>query len=167
MIYNLVTWFTECPYFNFLSSFCSIGSAIAIINFLYFRKPKLKINPAETQKIIDKLLAAASQDPKIFIPMALSDFDDFPDLKGKRMEAASSFYIQLSTKTDLLFFALIQTNSDLRLYASPDILQASFRLIATNKTNSDLNKLLSFAAKINTLSDEEFLKEVLSKIEDI
>ena len=167
MIYNLVTWFTECPYFNFLSNLCSIGSAIAIINFLYFRKPKLKINPSDSQKIIDKLLVAASQNPKISIPMDLADFDDFPDLKGKRMEATLSFYIRFRDKTDHLFFALIKTNSDLRLYASPDILQASFRLIATNKTNPDLNKLLSFAAKINTLSDEEFLKEVLGKMKNI
>lgn len=167
MIYKIVAWFTECPYFIFISSLCSIISMIAIINFLYFRKPKLQVDSTESQKIINKLLEYSSLNPEVFIPMNLSDFDDYPDLKGKKVDPFHSFYLDFDGYENSTYFALIKTNSDLRLYTCLHVLKSSFRLIATDKTNPDLKKLLSDAAKINDLPDEDFLNELLSIVEKL
>ena len=138
---------------------------IAIINFLYFKKPKVKLNASEAQKIIDLLLNHAASNPDIFVRMETEELNDFPHLKGKHVDLLHSFHILF--KKNHMCFAIVKTNSELWLYATLDVVQSSYRLIATNKTNPDWEKLLSYATTTNDLSDEDFLKEILRSAEKL
>ena len=83
-MYELVIWFTECPYFNFVASVCSIGSAIAIINFLYFRKPKPVTPSKDATEIVDILIKMTEKHSDFWLPFGTDDLDKFPDLEGQK-----------------------------------------------------------------------------------
>lgn len=166
-MYEFVTWFTECPYFNLIASICSIGSAVAIINFLYFRKPKPVTTTKDATEIVNILIRMTEKFSDFWLPFGTDDLDQFPDLEGQKIDYPHSFFIMPDHSMELPVFALVKTSKDLRLYGCLDMIKSSYRLITTSSNTPTLENLLVLASAVEDLSDEEFSEQILSKLKGI
>lgn len=166
-MYEIATWFTECPYFNLIAGICSIVSTIAIINFVYFRKAKPVTSAKVASEIVDILIEMAEKYTDFWLSFGKDDLDKFPDLEGQRIDYSHSFFIMIDHSTDLPVFAFIKTSKDLRLYGCLDMIKSSYRLLTTSSDTPALEKLLASASAVQDLSNDEFSKQIISKLKSI
>lgn len=166
-MYEIATWFTECPYFNLIAGICSIVSTVAIINFVYFRKAKPVTSAKVAAEIVGILFEMAEKNTNFWLPFGKDDLDKFSDLEGQKIDYSHSFFIIINHSVHLPVFALIKTSKDLRLYGCLDMIKSSYRLLATSSDTPALEKLLASASAVQDLSNDEFSKQILSKLKSI
>ena len=166
-MYEIATWFTECPYFNLIAGICSIISTVAIIKFVCRRKTKPITSTDTAAKIVNSLIEMAEKYTDFWLSFGKDDLDKFPDLEGQRIDFSHSFFIMIDHSTDLPVFALIKTSKDIRLYGCLDKIKSSYRLLTTSSDTPALEKLLDLASAVQDLSNDEFSKQILSKLKSI
>lgn len=167
-MYELVTWFTECPYFNFIASVCSIGSAYAIIKFLRFRSPKPVMKKAHAQKIVNGIVKLSANATDFWFPVDHDDLSKMPELRTSTIDLKHSFqcfpHIDNSRNSQ---FILISSKNNILLYGTLDFLNSHPRLIANEKTVPELKILINSASRTEDLTDKEFSEQMLRQFEQI
>lgn len=169
-MYELITWFTDCAYFNFIAGVCSMASLLTLIKLLKFNK---LINPVmsarEAELIINKLIAYSKTASKQFWFSLDENVNlSFTKLNKNKINFSLSFQCFLSNKTDTYMMFIILTSNDIQyLYGCLDYTKSDMRLITTSKINPSLTNIMNLEEITLNMSDKEFSKELIRKIQEL
>lgn len=161
-MYNIVKWFTDCPYFNLFVSICSVISLLGIIKLNRQPRTKPVMNSSDAEIIIRTLITSTNMEK---IKWYSVDKDDCEHLKNINIDGINFNYSYQclhpnNHKSSLIL--IIKTQKDIRLYGCLDYSNSSFRLLAINKLNNSLSELLACISKNETLSDKDFAMQMLN-----
>lgn len=163
MIYNMITWFTDCPYFNFLASLCSMGSLLSL--FIIIKRFKPKFTPVSTNShaslIVQKLILMYDTHYSDWFNFESEKITLIPDMKNKNINLSASYEFLINNHNSLANFNIIKIKKNLLLYGCLDVLKPDYRLITTGKHTPQLVELYKLVNSSKTISNHTFSEEIL------
>lgn len=164
LLYKFVTWFTDCPYFNFITGWCGIISAATLINFFYFHKPSGIKDTKTASEIVNTLVECNFEKDFIITLLETEDLAALPHLKGQTVDRQKSFSVMQSKSP--IGFRIVKTQNTILLYGTLNCFGSPYRLITTSSSTRQLKKLLKKCSEFanSEVSDKDFLENILSGI---
>lgn len=165
VLYKVASWFANCPYFTFISGLASIGSAGFLIKLFYkFKKHNKSIaNTPNSTKIIDYLIKETNKKTDVWTIADMINPEEYPELYGK-IVPNSSFIGTFGKSDKEIIVHLVKTSKSISLYIAIGLGHSRFRLITTSNNHPMLIHLYNEVTKINELSDEDYMKEIIERV---